>query len=360
MTTHHIEHHAIPSKMGLPIPLTKLGTWLFLGTEIMFFTALVGSYLVLRIGSPGWPRDPEVTHINVWLGAFNTFVLICSSYSVVMAHQFMHDGKIGKAQLAMILTFLLGLVFLGVKSEEYRGKFEHGILPGKIPETQLAQQNLVLAEIDHRRWEVLNNYYPGTEWPQQKETKLINDLKATETGTAEKPLSADQLQGYKAYELWLQDMALFREHVLADRLNLDSGKILDDHLKLAESQKAELAEPPAPAPKVNQELLSAMKEHGIKGGVEYMEKQPVYGKYMAGFHVPIIIPYGNLFASLYFLITGLHAIHVIIGLIMFLVVILQGPWLKQTWTTYIENIGLYWHFVDLVWIFLFPLLYIIS
>ncbi len=44
-------------KMGIPIPNSKLGMWLFLGTEIMFFTAFIGTYIVLYFGSPGWPTD---------------------------------------------------------------------------------------------------------------------------------------------------------------------------------------------------------------------------------------------------------------------------------------------------------------
>ena len=76
-------------KMGIPIPNSKLGLWLFLGTEIMFFTAFIGAYIVLRIGSPGWPTGTADTHILVFWGGFNTFVLIVSSYCVVVAHEAM-------------------------------------------------------------------------------------------------------------------------------------------------------------------------------------------------------------------------------------------------------------------------------
>jgi cytochrome c oxidase subunit 3 len=63
-----------------------------------------------------------------------------------------------------------------------------------------------------------------------------------------------------------------------------------------------------------------------------------------------------MWASTYFLLTGFHAVHVLIGLIAFALM------LPMTFTAknagILENIGLYWHFVDLVWIFLFPLLYL--
>ena len=71
------------------------------------------------------------------------------------------------------------------------------------------------------------------------------------------------------------------------------------------------------------------------------------------------ILYGNLFASNYFLMTGFHAIHVIVGLFMFILILMKGSRLCVDDAILVENIGLYWHFVDLVWIFLFPLLYII-
>jgi cytochrome c oxidase subunit 3 len=72
--------------------------------------------------------------------------------------------------------------------------------------------------------------------------------------------------------------------------------------------------------------------------------------------LPIVIPGGSMWASTYFLLTGFHAIHVIVGLIVFAV--LLGLRLDAKRSGMIENAGLYWHFVDLVWIFLFPLLYL--
>ena len=73
-------------------------------------------------------------------------------------------------------------------------------------------------------------------------------------------------------------------------------------------------------------------------------------------------PHAQLFFSLYFLMTGLHALHMIIG-IAILVWMLRPAW-RGAWTprnhNFLEGFGLYWHFVDLIWIFLFPLLYLIG
>jgi hypothetical protein len=72
--------------------------------------------------------------------------------------------------------------------------------------------------------------------------------------------------------------------------------------------------------------------------------------------LPAVIPGGNMWASTYFLLTGFHAIHVLVGLIVFAILLLYRLGPKRAGM--IENAGLYWHFVDLVWIFLFPLLYL--
>ena len=74
--------------------------------------------------------------------------------------------------------------------------------------------------------------------------------------------------------------------------------------------------------------------------------------------LPFVLPSGNMWASTYFLLTGFHAIHVLVGLIFFAIPLLTGAVFNAAKANFVENIGLYWHFVDLVWIFLFPLLYL--
>ncbi len=143
----HSQHPPVV-KMGLPIPNSKLGMWLFLGTEIMFFTAFIGTYIVLYFGSPGWPTDSHDTHIVLWAGAVNTFVLLTSSYFVVVAHEAMAQGKFARARGFLTLTLLCAVVFMGIKGYEYYGKISHRILPGLIPEddNQAMQAGLNMLE----------------------------------------------------------------------------------------------------------------------------------------------------------------------------------------------------------------------
>src|SRR5262245_29251442 len=134
----HDAHGAPQLHMGLPLPNGKLATWLFLVTEIMFFTALIGTYLILRNGTPSvspfrWPTPKDV-HLLEWVGAGNTFVLICSSLTVVLAHYYAVKREYQKATVYVLITLLLGGLFLVVKYFEYKSKFEHDILPGHIGE----------------------------------------------------------------------------------------------------------------------------------------------------------------------------------------------------------------------------------
>ena len=72
--------------------------------------------------------------------------------------------------------------------------------------------------------------------------------------------------------------------------------------------------------------------------------------------LPMVIPSGNTWANTYFLLTGLHGVHVLVGLIVFVGMIPMR--LDAGRAELVENVGLYWHFVDVVWIFLFPLIYL--
>src|ERR1044071_5108032 len=70
-----------PTERGLDVYNTKLGMWVFLASEVMFFTALIGSYIILRFGAPGEWAKPGIV-LNIPITAVNTFLLICSSVTM--------------------------------------------------------------------------------------------------------------------------------------------------------------------------------------------------------------------------------------------------------------------------------------
>ena len=190
----------------------SLGMWVFLMTEVMFFGGLFLAYTMYR-----WKYHAGFAEasreLNVTIGAINTGVLILSSFTMAVAVWASEMRKRKALCIFLIVTMLLGGVFLTLKGFEYAQKFEHHLVPGP------------------------NFSFPGPE-----------------------------------------------------------------------------------------------------------------------------APHAAIFFALYFLMTGMHALHMIIGEGMLLVLLIYA-WKGSFTAGYnapIENGGLYWHFVDIVWIFLFPLLYLID
>jgi heme/copper-type cytochrome/quinol oxidase subunit 3 len=108
----------------------KLGMWVFLGSEVMFFTALIGSYIILRVAHPeGWVGHPRHTPLNIPVTAVNTFLLICSSVTMVKAFAAVQDGHLKQLRLWLIATVIIGASFVGVQAFEYRELIHHGFTP---------------------------------------------------------------------------------------------------------------------------------------------------------------------------------------------------------------------------------------
>lgn len=109
------------------ISYAKLGTWLFLASEVMLFGALFSSYILLRQGAPSWPQGWE--RLNVPLATLNTVFLITSSVTVILSYLKISQGNTQGFKKYMIITMLLGCAFLGIKYFEYSAKFHHGHFP---------------------------------------------------------------------------------------------------------------------------------------------------------------------------------------------------------------------------------------
>lgn len=309
-------HHGpvLQYQPGLPLSRGKLIMWLFLSTEIMFFSALLGSYVVLRFGAAVWPK-PHHVHLSEPIGAFNTFVLICSSVTIVLALEAARANRAGLAKLWMLLTLLLGTLFLGVKAYEYQAKFAHGIYP----------------QAPHGRiYEKPDLYYGSAVRARLGEPAIIDKLKELDDTPAEQ-LTPEQV----AARGRLQQI---RKMVASPEQQAFDLAVVADQVMPLPTEAAT----------------------GSHGGVD---SGSGHGGHSSGLNdifpwlrLPAVIPGGNMWASTYFLLTGFHAVHVIVGLIVF--TILLGYKLGPAQAGKIENAGLYWHFVDLVWIFLFPLLYL--
>ncbi|MGH7178089.1 MAG: cytochrome c oxidase subunit 3 [Tepidisphaeraceae bacterium] len=253
---------------GDPTPPGKIAIWLFLASEIMFFIGLLGTYIVLRSGSPHLFSN-HAAALSKPLAGTNTLVLILSSVTMYIAVDAAHKGARGKALWALFATFLCACGFMGIKTIEYTNKFTHHTIVG--------------ADSPNGPFMVYDGHV------HEEHGKRV-------------------LHGYRAS--------------LVPDFNI--------HL-ISES---------------NVEELSGQKEAQSFDLPKHISQDITYG------------PWKNVFYASYFTTTGVHGVHVLGGMValgILLVQALRGRIMGPT----TEYVGLYWHFVDLVWIFLFPLLYLI-
>jgi heme/copper-type cytochrome/quinol oxidase subunit 3 len=127
-------------EVGADVYNEKLGMWIFLGSEVMFFTALIGSYIILRFGSPdAWTAPGAI--LNIPVTAVNTFLLICSSMTMVKAFAAAQDGDQQRLKLYLVATVLIGAAFVGVQVFEYSQLVHHGFVPSGYREgSELAER----------------------------------------------------------------------------------------------------------------------------------------------------------------------------------------------------------------------------
>lgn len=190
----------------------KQGVWLFMATELMMFGGLFAAYSIYRAKFPeAWVEGGSL--LDWKLGAFNTLVLLFSSFTCAQAVTNTMKGDQRKAFFNIVATTACALIFMIVKYFEYSGKIHHGLFPG----------------------------------------------------------------------------------------------------------------------------LGVWNPEAVQ------------------------IPETKLFLVLYFVMTGLHGIHILvgIGLMAWLMKRLKNEEFSKDYYTAVEGVGLYWHIVDIIWIFLFPLMYLI-
>lgn len=406
-TTHDNSHgHGLQYQSAIPVSRGKIAMWLFLSTEIMFFTALIGTYIVLRFGVPEgtWPTPHEV-HVVEWLGALNTFVLICSSVTIVFALESAKHNDPAKAKRWMLLTLILGTTFLGVKGVEYASKFSHGIHPN-FPRSALydradtiwlsglkedLRDQIAVMEADkdpasQERLERMFTIQSGlVQWTEAKVGKTDDQnmqrlsMESLAAQIYPDSFSHAQLEQYAKYTHDEQEevaaalaqtdshLTEANDKLLALQKEIEALKEDDsDEAKQELAAKTKLAtETTIAVTQLTSEIaplrnrIKALDELHIVGGDDSGADSHSHShgiNHDVHLKLPMVIPSGNTWANTYFLLTGFHAIHVLIGLIAFALMLPMN--LGTAKAGLIENVALYWHFVDLVWIFLFPLLYL--
>jgi cytochrome c oxidase subunit 3 len=273
----------------------KIGIWLFLASEVMLFGGLFSAYVFLRVGAQ--PGYWPHGLLNVPVGTMNTILLIASSVTVVLAWASLKMRQFARYKFYMLVTILCGAAFLIVKlTYEWPAKFDH--FGAYIKKESMAKYEPYLG----------NNYLAAKGLQPRVEITghLLN----------EEALKSDDVKEYD--------------------INVDAI--------YADPTNPEMDRPTfAPRP--------------LSGKTVVVEKADV--DYASMFY-----PRHSAYFQVYFLITGLHGLHVLAGLIVFTYFWLpvganlykQNP---EHLANRIEVVGLFWHFVDLVWIFVFPLFYLL-
>lgn len=106
------------------MPTGRLAVWWVIVSEIFIFGGILASYIMHRLGHPEWSYQSAQT--SIWIGGFNTLVLLVSSYCAVTAHAHAEKNDGEKAAKFLYLTTIGGLIFLIVKTFEWYGKLSHG------------------------------------------------------------------------------------------------------------------------------------------------------------------------------------------------------------------------------------------
>ena len=282
----------------------KLGMWIFLATEILMFGGLFCAYAVYRA------NHPEVfmyAHhfLDRNLGAINTVVLIASSFTMAWAVRAAQTGQKALLVALLIVTLFGGVGFMVIKSIEYYAKWDHMVFVG--PANAFYTQNDVFTnpdKLDHAK-----HYVEGDH----------GSAHGANHGDAH---TADA------------------EHAAETHVAAVSPA---DHSVIADAAVAPAG--------LNASMLNpeAAKAAGTGHQIQFSDLTPLEQERT------------HIFFQIYFLMTGLHGIHVLIGMGLIgwiLMRSMKGDFGPQYFTP-VDIVGLYWHLVDLIWIFLFPLLYLI-
>ncbi|MBI1374153.1 MAG: cytochrome c oxidase subunit 3 family protein [Phycisphaera sp.] len=294
---HHFE------SMEQQVASGKLGMWVFLATEILMFGGLFCAYAVWRARHF---EAFEIGHkqLNTLMGFINTLVLIASSFTMAWAVRTAQLNKNKATAVLLALTFLGGCGFMTIKYFEYKAKWDHGIFVGEP-------------------WGHWNTFREEAKTELEAE-KTATQLAPPTTGTPglvnALPTPGKTPEGF----------------IGADAAAAD-----------AHGHEAEAHAPPAAHGEGHEPAAEGESAHAAAGEHHIDPDDALKAR---------------TFFSIYFCMTGLHGLHVLVGMGLIAWIFfraLKGEF-TETYNAPVDLVGLYWHLVDLIWIFLFPLLYLIS
>jgi cytochrome c oxidase subunit 3 len=350
----------------------KLGIWLFLLTEVLFFSGLFCAYTIYRA------MRPEVfvyAHyfLDTKLGALNTCVLLGSSLTAAWAVRNAQLGETRKLVINIVITIACACTFMVVKYFEYSHKYHDGLLPGK--RFQPTEQVWELASFKQKHPEAAEYAERLTAAAQAKaaggpaqpagaqpmEPSAVKPAdpsaaKAAEPSAAQPAAPAGQPAapaGQPAAPAGQPAAPAGQPAAPAGQAAAPAGQAAAP----AGQAAAPAAQPAAPA----DAAPTAPLTRPTREQIEPLIKAGVLGAKAENPSVPSRPRNAHVFFGIYFFMTGLHGFHVLAGIGVFVWLLLRAKTgvFNAMYFGPIDYAALYWHLVDLIWIYLFPLLYLI-
>ena len=299
----------------------KMMMWFFIVSDALTFSAFLAAYGLTRFKFiDSWPIADEVfTHVPFVHGefpmiyvAFMTFVLIASSVTMVLAVDAGHQMNKKKVTIYMLLTIIGGIIFVGSQAWEWN-TFINGTY-GAVKTTD----GKILQFVDTNGKQI-----------------ALADFVVGERGNA-------RVQHTKGNGLWFEDEGTISQYSIAQIISSYEAnpdvQIRTELIDLDKKQKT---------------ILSREK------GSEELAKTRLI---VEGANLEVN-EYGNtIFADFFFFITGFHGFHVFSGIIFNIIIffnVILGTYERRGHYEMVEKVGLYWHFVDLVWVFVFTFFYLV-
>ena len=384
----------------------KLGMWLFLVTEVLFFSGMFCAYAIFR----SW--RPEVFQgcsefLNTKLGAINTGVLLFSSFTMAWAVRCAQTEQHKKLAALIAATLSCAMMFLGVKAIEYSHKWEMGLLPAGLftydpahPHPENAPNFLAyicapfaIATVGVAIW-LVSSFLRGAKFQFECAKPILVVCLCFFVGVGlGRILEPGEAAGHEGDHVAVAHVEgdshgqdnerehTEHEHTEHEQTETDdhsadvheeikvaaSGSAAGEHDAVDQGVSSDLA--------VIERLASDATNTGLKDELSARLKQLeessgsiVYGQSddssatVGAYKDNVLRPSrAGVFFSIYYCMTGVHAIHILAGIAVLLWLLVRAirEDFNRNYFGPVDYVGLYWHLVDLIWIYLFPLMYLI-
>ena len=316
----------------------KLMMWFFIVSDALTFSGFLAAYGFSRFKFiETWPLADEVfTHFPFMHGvsapmyyvALMTFILIFSSVTMVLAVDAGHHLQKGKVAFYMFLTIIGGLIFVGSQAWEWKNfiKGEYGAIETK--------GGSLLQFVDSKGKRVALEEFVAVLPEEREQLTRGKGRWFMEESSIPEYSVAEVQAGFKAHpDLLIRTEVINSSETASVATGLNSNKSLNSSKHKFILSRKESENRLAAAKVVVQGANLQRNEYGSK-----------------------------LFADFFFFITGFHGFHVFSGVIINIIIfinILLGTYEKRKSYEMVEKVGLYWHFVDLVWVFVFTFFYLV-